>query len=297
MAIRRMPESNDHREGYSLVAVLVFCLILVPVIAAFAQSSRTLVRRAHSTFERGRLEFLAAGLADAVAFKAADDRAFYKDVARKGLLCRYDDVTAALTIEDHDGKIDINSAGGDLLRAGFRASGMNEHDAESLQQYAEAFRSGQPLPTGMRNVALLPSIKGAAFERVEEVYDAVAALGRPPVDLTNFFTVYRRSGNVEFETASPDLQRVLRNDRAMADFLAEDNGAFEFMDVDIAVRNRSGLKTGVRKTYRGEPGGRIGEIAREDGIADNGDTRLSVPEQPQVQCRDLIERKPGADDA
>lgn len=287
MANASSPKNSGGREGYSLVAVLVFCLILMPVIATFSQSARTTARTTHNSLARNRLEFLAAGLADAIAFKAAADRKFYRKITEKSLHCRYNGLTIVFAIEDHDGKIDINNAGGILLRAGFRAGGASKGNAEILQQYAEAYRSGQELPANLSDARSLPSLKGAAFERVEEIYDAVEALKLPPVDLTSIFTVYRKAANVELDTASASLQKELQNDPATQEFTASDNGTFEFVDIIVGVAHPSGLKIGATKTYRGGDGGRVAVIARDYGIPDDIVNRLTNS-RPVTDCMRLL---------
>ena len=76
------------KDGFTLIGVLVFCLILIPVCATLAQSSRSLARGVRGGVDAFKRELLAAGLADAVAAKVGSNRTLFDRLNERPLVAR-----------------------------------------------------------------------------------------------------------------------------------------------------------------------------------------------------------------
>jgi hypothetical protein len=244
-------ETGKGRDGFFLVGVLVFCFLLIPVVALLAQSSRAVALGTNSANHQLKLEFLAEGLSDLVASKLSSDPGFlarFEDGSAVG--CSFDDMIFTFAMQDHDGKIDLNNAGSELLKAGFRAAGIADDKAELLQRFVEAFRSNTASTDVLRDHPNLPSLKHAPFERIEELNDIVVGLDLPPIDFEPYFTVYKRGGNLEQATAVKSLQAVLEASMDIEEQVAADNKSFDYVDVVVTASSRrpeQGYR--LRKTY------------------------------------------------
>ena len=283
-------KTNRNDDGYSLIAVLVFCFVLIPVIASFAQSSRSSARNVQATIQTAKIEFLENGLADIVASKLSFDADFSQQLADAAAIsCRIGDLLVTIDFRDHDGKVDINNANSMLLKAGFLSAGFTDERASLLQAFVEASRSGVALSDELTGRSELPTLKGAPFERVEELNDAIVALKLPLANLEPYFTVYKRSGNLEISTASARLKEVLGDASQTGDF-AENNNSFEYIDVSV---NASAPRLhrsypGLSKSYRREMDqGMPREIARK--YLPNDDDKAAVDDDhAKADCADWM---------
>lgn len=280
--------SEKDTDGFFLVGVLAFCFILIPVIATFAQSSKAIARSASGANERFKIEFLAAGLAEALASKLTLDHDLVGSFQAAGSVdCQFQQAVFRFKIQDHDGKIDLNNADSGLLKIGFKAAGLSDEHAGLLQQYTEAFRSNSYSPDAGSALSNLPSLKHAPFERIEELNDAIAALKLAPIDFEPYFTVYKLMGNLEYETAAKPLQAIADASPEIKAQLATDNGSFDYLDVRVDVRHNGRsyafLDTFVRLSVAGE----VREIARNDLPVEVGMPPLSSLDN-STTCESLL---------
>ena len=245
-----MASALGGKEGFTLIGVLVFCLILIPVCATLARSSRDFAHDARNDVDKFRQAFLATGIADAVATKIDSDGSLFDRLNGKSLICTLFDNEVILSLRDHDGKIDLNNAASELLIAGFEAAGLDSENAVRLQQFVEASRSNGMVPREIFGLVEKLSLKHAPFEHVEEVQDILAALDAPAIDAGAFFTVDRGTATVE-ETTAPQALRARLKTLANQGVVFEDNGTFDYVDILVGLRPaRSGREMVVAKTYR-----------------------------------------------
>src|SRR5689334_12297283 len=102
-------------KGFVLVTVLMGIAVLTGIAMALTISSRTNVLFAVTAIEIARAEAAAdAGVAIATLRILKDPQA----AAKPGLdlVCRFEGSTLAITIEDEDGKVDINAASPKLIQ-------------------------------------------------------------------------------------------------------------------------------------------------------------------------------------
>lgn len=236
---------NSERDGFVLIGVLVFCILLSPIIAAFAETSRMTARGAYIAGVRQRQLFYIDGLSDVIAAKVALDREFFGRL-REGVSCVADDADVHIAVFDHNGKIDLNHARSDLLQAGFQTLGISQEPARLLQEYVEASRSGSELPRELAQSQDFPQAKAAEFMRVEELYDVFEALGLPQMDATGIFTVYRGDGSINARAALPRLQRLLLRPPGIQGVSQSEEDGLEYFDIEMRLSEPIALL----KTYR-----------------------------------------------
>lgn len=280
-----MAAEQGGRDGFALVGVLVFCFILIPVCAVLAQSSRNFAHGVRSDVDSFREELLAGGLADAVAARVGSDRALFDSLSAKVRFCRLADYAIAVSLRDHDGKIDLNNAASELLIAGFKAAGLNGETAGLLQQFVEASRSNTDTPRDILALVEKVSLKHASFEHVDEMQDVLAALDLPDIDMDAFFTVNRGVANVEESSAAPALREELGTLTNQGVVFA-DNGTFDYVDIVVSLHRLkgSGAST-LAKSYR--------KISPLGDVVDIMTTRLSQnptfpAEPPSSECAQMF---------
>lgn len=238
------------RDGFTLIGVLVFCLLLIPVCASLARSSRDFAHGVRGDVDGFAQALLVEGLAEAVAARIGSDRELFDRLAGGPLACAHPGHDFTLFLRDHDGKIDLNNAGSELLLAGFEAAGLDRGRALLLQQFVESSRSNGAVPREISGLVEKIGLKHAPFEHVAEIQDMLAALDVPPVDMDALFTVNRGAANIERSTAAPDLRNRLRtlSDEGV---VFEDNGNFDYVDIVVHARaTANGRSLAVGKTYR-----------------------------------------------
>lgn len=240
----------DRRDGFTLIGVLVFCLILIPVCASLAQSSRSFAHAARGDADAFRQEFLAGGIAEAIAARVGSDKLLFARMNGKSLACKLADYQVTASVREHDGKVDLNNAGSELLIAGFEAAGLDREKALLLQQFTEASRSNGSIPREIAELVEKVSLKHAPFEHVDELQDILAALDLPAIDMASFFTINRGVANIEGSTAPNELQAKLRT-LSNQGVVFEDNGTFDYADIVLDLRStRTGKGVALIKTYR-----------------------------------------------
>ncbi|MDO6965242.1 hypothetical protein [Rhizobium alvei] len=249
-----MLSKGNSRDGYVMIAVVAFSLFLIPVIIGFTRSIQSASHQSRASIDKSRLEFLALGLSDAVAYRAAFDRTHEEKYPGNKANCRYGNDLVIFSVEEHSGKIDINHAGSALLMAGFRAMGFGEPEAGFLQGYVESYRSGQSTAESNLSQAELSRLKGAPFENVEELNDIFYVKGFSPGKLPSFFSAYRRSRLVNINAAQPELRDFILSDQSLAENAIEQDDEGEPFDVLINVKMSGKDGVTLRNTYRNDHG-------------------------------------------
>lgn len=213
-----MSRDRTHDEGstsgFSLVAVLVFMLIVSAIVAPFAVMARTRLMIANNEVEQERLSLLAEGLANVISSELTDASAKEKlplDSTPTG--CQSGKFTIDVRIQDHDGLIDLNAADAHLLSQGFASLGVDAQASEALAEAAIQFRTSanafavqaepQASPVGPTEN------KQAPFESVSELQEFVALTSTSLPDLYETFTVNSKRGTVSLDLAPNRLRTIL----------------------------------------------------------------------------------------
>ncbi|MER9651736.1 hypothetical protein [Mesorhizobium sp. M0199] len=199
--------------GFSLVAVLVFMLIVSAIVVPFAVTAKTRLMIANNEVEQERLSLLAEGLANVVSSELANVSATEKlPLDATPTACRSGEFSFDIRIQDHGGLIDLNAADAHLLSLGFASLGFDLQTSEELAEAAIQFRgSTNAFAAQAEPVTSVgpPQNKQAPFESVSELQEFSALASTPLQDLYDAFTVFSKRGTLSLGRASSRLRTVL----------------------------------------------------------------------------------------
>ena len=205
----RAEEPAGSSDGFALVMVLAFMLIVSAVIVPFAISARTRLMIAKNTIEQQRLSLLADGLITVLSGRLSRLPA---ELPTDGDLvyCQAGGSTFAARIQDHRGLIDLNASDAAQLAVGFEALGIDASQAAALADLTVASRS-PPNAFGMSNPkpSRTSGLKSAPFESVSELAFMTASNGLPLDETYRLFTVHSKIGVVEPTLAPAPLPEKL----------------------------------------------------------------------------------------
>jgi len=213
---RKVPSarSDDSASaGFSLVAVLVFMLIVSAIVVPFAVTARTRLMIANNELEQERLSLLAEGLGNVVASELTAEQAMERlPLDSTPAACRSGKYSVVLRVQDHGGLIDLNAADDRLLGLGFAALGFEQQMSDELAKAAIRFRDSAKLFAGLpqaRSPVGPPEDKEAPFESVSELQEFSALAPIPLRNLQGIFTVNSKRGTVSADRAPRRLRAVL----------------------------------------------------------------------------------------
>lgn len=216
---------GEWHDGFALVAILVFMLIIAAILTPFALNARTNLMIAHSTFVQERMNLLADGLTNVTSAALAeglwtDD--LPTDLEPVG--CRVHDLTIEVRVQDHNGLIDLNAADSQLLTIGFVAAGIDKRTAEEVASDVVRYRTRAAVfesAKASKPVSSSPE-KLAPFESVAELSDFEALRNLPLATLQTIFTVNSKRGTVVLLKATRPLERTLAGAAAENSFILKD---------------------------------------------------------------------------
>ncbi|UVK46530.1 general secretion pathway protein GspK [Mesorhizobium sp. AR07] len=233
-------------SGFSLVAVLVFMLIVSAIVVPFAVTAKTRLMIANNEVEQERLSLLAEGLGNVVASELIDGlgaKIFELDFTPAA--CRAGDLSFDVRVQDHGGLINLNAADDTLLALGFASLGFERQTAQALAKAAIRFRdsakpfAGKPQP---RSPAGPPEDKQAPFESVSELQEFSALASMSLQDLHAVFTVNSERSTISADRAPNRLRAFLaRGSSASVTEAAADASAYT---VELVVRRDGAGITG-----------------------------------------------------
>ncbi|MFK0693143.1 hypothetical protein ACFX5Q_34170 [Mesorhizobium sp. IMUNJ 23033] len=201
------------RAGFSLVAVLVFMLIVSAIVVPFAVTAKTRLLIASNGLEQERLSLLAEGLSNVVSSELTNGPVETLAMNSTPMGCQSGELTFEVRIQDHNGLIDLNAADADLLALGFVSLGFDRGTAGDLAKAALRFRvnasafAAQSDPA-TSSVGPLES-KGAPFESVSELKEFSGLGSKRLEDLYAVFTVHSKRGTTSLEHAPGRLRASL----------------------------------------------------------------------------------------
>ncbi|CAN7412344.1 hypothetical protein [Mesorhizobium sp. LjRoot246] len=231
--------------GFSLVAVLVFMLIVSAIVVPFAVTAKTRLMIANNEVEQERLSLLAEGLGNVVATEltgGSGTKTFPLDSAPA--VCRSGAFSFDVRVQDHGGLVDLNAADDRLLALGFASLGFGQQASQALAEAAIRFRdnaklfAGQPRP---RSAVGPPQDKQAPFESVSELQEFAALASVPLQALHAAFTVNSKRGTISADRAPSRLRAALATGSSAAIVQAAEASAYT---VDVVVRRDGSGITG-----------------------------------------------------
>ncbi|MER8615169.1 hypothetical protein [Mesorhizobium sp. M1136] len=239
-------EDENGSAGFSLVAVLVFMLIVSAIVVPFAVTAKTRLMIANNEVEQERLSLLAEGLANVISSELANGSGTEKlPLDSTPASCRSGEFTFDVRIQDHGGLIDLNAADDRLLSLGFVSLGFDQRTSEELAKAAIEFR-GSTNAFGARAepaTSVGPARnKEAPFESVSELQEFSALASTPLHDLHDVFTVFSKRGTLSLDHASSRLRTVLAGASASSASITQGAAEASAYSVQvIARRDGSGI--------------------------------------------------------
>ncbi|MER8805104.1 hypothetical protein [Mesorhizobium sp. M0998] len=272
-------DDESTSAGFSLVAVLVFMLIVSAIVVPFAVTAKTRLMIANNEVEQERLSLLAEGLANVVSSELADGFATEKLPPNSTpTACRSGEFTFDVRIQDHSGLIDLNAADAYLLSLGFASLGFDLQTSEELAEAAIEFRGSTnafAAQAAERATSVGPGQdKQAPFESVSELQEFSALASTPLHDLHDVFTVFSKRGTLSLDRASSRLRTVLAGASASSASITQGATEASAYSVEvIARRDGSGIT------------GQVGFVVEKFPASAAGFRRLSG--NPVAEATDL----------
>jgi len=232
------------RSGFSLVAVLVFMLIVSAIVVPFAVTAKTRLMIANSEVEQERLSLLAEGLGNVVASAltgASDGQKFPLDSTPTS--CRSGELSFAVRVQDHGGLIDLNASDDSLLGLGFAALGFEQQTSAELAKATIRFRDSAKLFADLprsKSAVGPPEDKQAPFESVSELQEFPALASIPLRALNGVFTVNSKRGTVSADSAPSRLRAALASGSSASVVQALADASAYTVDV-VVRRDGSGI--------------------------------------------------------
>jgi general secretion pathway protein K len=242
-----MSRTAIDRDGFALVAVLVFLLVVAAVITPFVLAARTDFQLAMAGYRKDRQTHLAEGLMRLVARQLAASGNDVNEALRLNsqplrTICGSHQIE--LRIQDQLSLVDLNGAPLDLLAAGFAAMGFDSGAAVELAQLAEEFRKNGA-DSSQGGDKLSNGFKSAPFEAIEELYEFPGFTNQPLGKLAEIFTVYGRRETVKANNMSAALSNILPSvPSARFPFIEVSDEAPRMLRIEVSVRSRDGRAAG-----------------------------------------------------
>lgn len=215
------PIGVDGERGFVLVVVLWTVALLALFAATLTATTKVFLQTTRNGIEGHRLEFLAdAGvrlaLLDMMRNAARPDLARFV-AGGPVVACRLPDgELLRISIEDDAGKIDLNSAGNDLLHALLQGVGLPEQQAANLLDAIGDWRDAdnEKRPSGAELAEYIaagksPGPKNAPFESVFELGTVLGIDGAIFAKLRPHLTVHSGLAGIDPRHAAPDLLQLL----------------------------------------------------------------------------------------
>ncbi|MER9470749.1 general secretion pathway protein GspK [Mesorhizobium sp. M0482] len=241
-------EDQNGSAGFSLVAVLVFMLIVSAIVVPFAVTAKTRLMIANNEIEQERLSLLAEGLANVVSSELANGSRTEKlPLDSSPTACRSGKFTFDVRIQDHSGLIDLNAADAHLLSLGLASLGFDRQTAEELAGAAIQFRGGpNAFATQAEPAASVgpPENKQAPFESVSELEEFSALASTPLHDLYDVFTVFSKRGTLSLDRAPSRLRTVVAGASTSGDSITQGASEASAYSVQVTARRDGSGITG-----------------------------------------------------
>lgn len=213
--------SFKRRTGFALLAVIWGVGIISLLVVSFMASGRLRLQAAHNVASATQASFIAEGVVNLVALALLSERDQAAALTAEGpaydgapRYCVFEGAAVAVGVEDEGGKIDVNAAAPELLKATLMGFGLDMRAADSVANAIVAFRAAPTENAGLAGFGAESGDKPfppkrALFQTVMEL-DQVSGID-PALfrALTPFVTVHSRSAGVDARAAPPALFAAL----------------------------------------------------------------------------------------
>ena len=243
-SVNESAADDSASAGFSLVAVLVFMLVVSAIVVPFAVTAKTRLMIANNEVEQERLSLLAEGLGNVVASALTGGSGGQKfPLDSTPTACRSGAFSFDVRVQDHGGLIDLNAADDRLLELGFAALGFQQQASDELAKAAIRFRDSAKLFAGLpqsRSAVGPVEDKQAPFESVSELQEFSALSSIQLQTLNGVFTVNSKRGTISADHAPSHLRAALAGGSSASVVQASADASAYTVDV-VVRRDGSGI--------------------------------------------------------
>lgn len=185
----RPSHARAGEQGFALIAVLGFLMLLAIFLTPFATSARLYALLSDNELQNKRLEQAAEAINRYFIWRLSIDPDWKSQADRGGIDivgCQIADTDILMSIIPHARLININTADTSLLAAGLNDLGIDLGSASALARDIVAFRS--PRSEDVSGEQIQSGLKRAPFEDISELYDFRDLQGVPMSALTRKFS-------------------------------------------------------------------------------------------------------------
>lgn len=233
MRQRSAPGVSGRRKGFALVTVIWGLSLISVLIISFMSGARLRLQTAYNIAGSAKVNFLAYAAIDSemlslmegqsagprsaqgtqagsfAARASGAGRAQRTIQAGQPRVCALDGAAVIIAVEEEGGKVDLNAAPQELIKAALIGFGAARREADALAKAIVAFRSAAIEQSAQAASDGGPGPKKAPFQTIYELDQIPGLQGQILRDLIPFVTVYSRHPGVDAETAPPALFAAL----------------------------------------------------------------------------------------
>ena len=230
-------------RGLALVTVLWVLTLLALIAASFSNSSRTEIKLAFNQLEGARAEAMAdAGVHAAILGLLTNDpdRQWRVDGTVYGW--EFDEGEIRVNVWDEGGKIDLNAAPDELIKALFEVLGLDSGDAAELVDKIVDFRDSNDLrqlngaeDRDYDQAGLPYGAKDAPFETIEELRQVLGMTPALYEAAAPALTVRARQRSPHEPTASPVVRLAMSDAGAQSDGEDDDDNGTSDRESDLVA--------------------------------------------------------------
>ncbi len=198
------------QDGFALLAVLGFLVIVASVMTTFSIAAHNRVLSTKHDLDRVELQLALESVETALKVSWRNALTDESENAPNLLRCRFGALELYAKVRPLKGLIDLNAAGGDLLQLGLLAIGVDADQTKELSEAILAFRSRSENRSVLSEEPI-GGLKHGLFESVSELHDFETIRPFPLWKLERVFTVHKRSATLSEVNAASELKNVIRS--------------------------------------------------------------------------------------
>lgn len=203
--------TGNTTEGFALVGVLLFTLIVAAVLTPFTISSANLLRTSANVMRETKLGFAVEGAAMvASAAYLANTEAELVEEGKSGLRCAVHGGDLSVRVLDHAGMVDLNAAPVSTLSTALEALGLDRQTAIRMAHSIIAFRTGGAFIAAADVFEPQFGFKQAPFEAVVELQEFEVLRSVDLDRLEDIFTVQKKHAGLSGRHAIKPLQTAFQ---------------------------------------------------------------------------------------
>ncbi len=287
-----MFQRPENKDGFALVAVLLFLLVVTAVITPFVLAARTDFLLASNAHFKARQVHSAAGIANLIARQLAS----LKEEQNEKLALNSQPMRSIcgnnlieIRVQDQLGIINLNLAPVELLRAGFALLPQDEVSAGELADLALAYRSPDTPAGGNDEKQMQDGFKRASFEAIEELYEFPGIPRMAITELSGVFTTYGGLPAVDLENAPEPVADSINSSGLARDPFVVTGEESRFFRIEVTIRSAADQKSGFAGYLVETAGGEDGNFVTKETTVTPGVISSQTDEfTANMECEELF---------